>query len=134
VSTRFLHIMFFPFVPQSSWLEPNRDLDPSFGKRVAFPLPRIVWRSVLLAWIRGILVFAALIASLVLSVQVSLGRTPDSLLATVSVLVLCAVTYFCSYRFDHASVEEILEVLQASGMPPQVMAAARDRVQRLVAS
>lgn len=122
VSTRFLHVMFFPFVPRSSWLVPAEGRRDSLGRDVAYALPRIEWRSVVLAWIRATLTLAALVTTLVLCTQVLLDRPLETFARTGAVLLAVGAAFWCSYRFDRPSAAALAELLQSPGIPRELAA------------
>lgn len=123
VSTRFIHVMFFPFVPRSSWLVAARERGGSAGDDVAYALP-LQWRSVVLAWIRATLILSALATALVLCTQVLLDRSSEILTPTIVVLMTVSVAFWCSYRFDRPSAAQLADLLQSPGVPPELAALA----------
>lgn len=127
VSTRFLHVMFFPLVPRSSWvvLEKERRLSPE--EDVAYALPRIEWRSVMLAWIRAALVLIALVAAVVLCTQILLDREPTVVARTAAVLAIVGAAFWCSYRLDRPSPASLAPLLREAGVPPELVVLATSR-------
>lgn len=116
VSTRFLHVNFFPFVPRSSWVILGEELRN--GTRIdAYQLESIVWRSVFLAWCRAALVVFALLAILAFSTQVLLERPSSDIAATGGVLLGIALAYWCTYQFDSTDEAQIVDLCLQSGLP-----------------
>lgn len=124
VTTRFLHVSFFPFVPRSSWVLLHEDVR-SGPDAEGYELPSLQWRSVVLAWVRASFVVVGLVAALVLTTQVLLDRPPAVLLHAASVLIGAALGYWCSYRFDRPDLASFAVTLRQARLPA-------DLIQRVV--
>ena len=108
VSTRFIHVMFFPFVPRSSWVLVTKEAAERVG---IYPgirqLSSINWRSVLFAWVRASLVLALSIGMIVFATQLLLHRAIGTLSQTGSVLLALMGAYWLSYRTDQPTHDQV---------------------------
>ena len=55
VATKFFHVQFVPLFPLESWVVLSKDGDGWQG----FPMAKLAWKSVLIAWLRAALVVGA---------------------------------------------------------------------------
>jgi hypothetical protein len=121
VTTRFLHVSFFPFVPRSSWVVLHKNVR-SGPEGKGYELPSLQWRSVWLAWLRASLFVAGLVTGLVLTTQVLLDRPPAVLALTATVLTAVGLGYWCSYRLDRPDFVRLVTVLKGARLPADLVA------------
>jgi hypothetical protein len=124
VKTRFLHIWFVPLVPRESYLFFDGVPDDTLvGIRIRFH-----WRSVLMAWLRGFLIFCAvdfLLMSMILLEADQMGTT-DRLKIMGALMGMslgaCAV-YWCTLRFSRANLERAISLGALLHIPRRVVEA-----------
>jgi hypothetical protein len=119
VATRFLHFMYFPLVPTSSWLVPA---DKKLGPDINYRLPGIIWRSVLLGWLRAVLIILAVFGGFGLLAMYLGNDSPVHItLQLAAQFVMSSVLFWGSYRLDRPNMENILESVRGSGAPEQLV-------------
>lgn len=128
VSTRFLHVMFFPFVPRDSWLFVDKATRADLDLQVdALPIP-LQARSVALAWLRALLVLVLLVASLVSVTKYLLDRPLGDQLVASLFVVVPAAALVASSVLDRPTPERVHRLLMAAGAPPALMARAKGQL------
>lgn len=120
VSTRFIHVSFFPFVPRSSWIILHKD-HPAAIDGGAYQLDGILWRSAGLAWLRGALVTLVLLVVLVFSTQLLLDRPVSTLALTGGIFLAAILAYWCTYLFDHTDEAKLASLLHSSSLPSTLL-------------
>jgi len=128
VSTRFLHVMFFPFVPRSSWLFIHAGTRVDLGiETEAFPIP-LQPRSLLLAWLRAVFGAALLVTALVSVTKYMLDRPfGDQLVAAIVTLIPLA-GLVATYVLDRPSPARVRALLTAAGAPETLVTRAMQKL------
>jgi hypothetical protein len=128
VRTRFLHVMFFPIVPRSSWVIPHPKARESMNLEEAYRLEGLNWRSVLLAWIRAPLVLLLLVSTVVIATQILLDRALSDMLPALTTFVFGLLVFILSYALDRADPDELVGTLNQAGLPPALVELAKQSV------
>jgi hypothetical protein len=110
VATKFFHINFMPLIPTQGWLVVERD--GSDWKGIAIP---VSMKSVLVAWIRLVLFWCALLGLL---------NALAGSLVPLTIGLLGLVGFIGSYRWSWistADVERAMELAQQAGLGPEAV-------------
>jgi len=118
VKTRFLHVMFFPFVPRSSWVFVSKSAQKSLGLAPEpIQLPGIQWRSVFLAWMRASALVVSVVAALVGTIRYSTDMPPERLLLPFVYFAASVAFSIASYRLGRVTHEQLEKLLKDSEVP-----------------
>ena len=110
IRTRFFSLSYVPLVPRCSFVLLDRDNGTSF------PLPRIVWRSALLAWVRTLAFACGVLALMSLSFA-----NGDTQLVSALVLATSSGVLWRSYRRGDVPFERAARWAILAGKPPALV-------------
>ncbi len=128
VSTSFFHVLLVPIVPTHSFIV----LDSPLERRNLLGAPRkgvalrhIHWQSVLMAWLRYILLLGSTGAALALALLVALRSAPLLITVAASLALGGALALALSYRAARASLSTLDRLAKVPGVPSELLASAR---------
>jgi hypothetical protein len=118
VATLFFHVQFIPVLPRRSVLVLGDHFRTGRQRALAIPLSG---KSVLMAWLRAVLVLGCVAFPLLVAEALS-GHEQVLVPLMFGLPLGCVVTMWLSYRFSRAKPVRALQLATQAGIPPEVVA------------
>jgi hypothetical protein len=127
ISTRFLHLFFVPIIPTSSWviLDTTKPRSWFSSQRTGLELKCIRWGSVVMAWLRLLLLLLAAMSIIVAATLVGLSAHVLRITSCAVFGFSCLAALIYSYRTSRATLADLDKLSRVPGVPAELLAGAR---------